>query len=58
MNMDNLHMEEFKQRIAALTDDEKEVVVKMLSNEILVGELNRRLTGMTDKMTLIKDILE
>lgn len=56
--MDNLHMEEFKQRIAALTDDEKEVVVKMLSNEILVGELNRRLTGMTDKMTLIKDILE
>lgn len=58
MNMDNLHMEEFKQRMAALTDDEKEVVVKMLSNEILVGELNRRLTGMTDKITLIKDILE
>lgn len=56
--METLHMEEFKQRITALTDEEKDVVVKMLPNEILVGELNRRLTGMTDKMTLIKDILK
>ena len=56
--MNTLHMEEFKQRMTALTDEEKEEVVKMLPNEILVGELNRRLTGMSDKMTLIKDILE
>ena len=56
--MYSLHMEEFKQRMTALTDDEKEEVVKMLPNEILVGELNRRLTGMSNKMTLIKDILE
>ena len=56
--MNTLHVEEFKQRMKSLTDEEKEIVVKTLSNEVLMGELNRRLTGMFDKFKQIKDIIE
>lgn len=56
--MNTLHSEEFKQRMGALTDEEKEQVAKMLPNEVLVEELNRRLTSMAEKMNSIKGILE
>ena len=56
--MNTLHEEEFKQRIAAFTDEEKKEVLKTLSNELLIEELNHRLTELTDKMIQIKTILE
>ena len=55
--METIEREEFTQRMRALSDDEKEIVAKTLSNKILMEELNRRLSGMADKITQIKDVL-
>ena len=48
--------EEFKQRMKNLDIEEKGIVVKTIPNEMLVEELNRRLTVMTDKISQVRDI--
>ena len=50
--------EEFKQRMRNLDDGEKAIVVKTISNEMLVEELSRRLTNMTDRINKVKDIFK
>ena len=54
--MANTDREEFKQRMKNLDAEEKGIVVKTISNEMLVEELNRRLTVMTDKIYQVKEI--
>ena len=54
--MDYLEREEFKQRMEALTSEEKEIVAKTIPNEMLVEELGRRLTVMSDKISQVIDI--
>ena len=48
--------EEFKQRMKNLDAEEKEIVVKTIPNEMLVDELKRRLTVMSDKISQVIDI--
>lgn len=48
--------EEFKQRMRNLDAEEKEIVVKTIPNEMLVDELKRRLTVMSDKISQVIDI--
>lgn len=48
--------EEFKQRMKNLDAEEKEIVVKTIPNEMLVEELKRRLTVMSDKISQVIDI--
>ena len=55
--MSNTDREEFKQRMRNLDAEEKKIVVNYLPNEILVEELNRRLTIMADKISQIKEVL-
>lgn len=55
--MSNTDREEFKQRMRNLDAEEKKIVVNYLPNDLLVEELNRRLTVMTDKISQIKEIL-
>ena len=55
--MSNTDREEFRQRMRNLDAEEKKIVVNYLSNDLLVEELNRRLTVMTDKISQIKEIL-
>lgn len=50
--------EEFKQRMRNLDAEEKKIVVKVIPNELLVEELNRRLTDMTSRINQVKDILK
>ena len=50
--------EEFKQRMRNLDVEEKKIVVKVISNEILIEELERRLTDMTNRINQVKDILK
>ena len=54
--MSNTDREEFKQRMRNLDAEEKEIVVKTIPNEMLVDELNRRLTVMSDKISQVIDI--
>ena len=54
--MANTDREEFKQRMRNLDDEEKGIVVKTIPNEMLVEELGRRLTFMTDKINQVKEI--
>lgn len=54
--MANSDREEFKQRMKNLDSDEKAIVVKTIPNEMLVEELGRRLTFMTDKINQVKEI--
>ncbi len=49
--------EEFKQRMRNLDSEEKKIVVKVIPNELLVEELERRLTDMTTRINQVKDIL-
>lgn len=56
--MDSLEREEFKQKVRAFNDEEKEIVLKNISNEMLVSEVNKRLTAMTDKINMVRDILK
>ena len=55
--MGNTDREEFKQRMRNLDAEEKKIVVNYIPNEMLVEELNRRLTVMTDKISQIKEVL-
>ena len=54
--MGNTDREEFKQRMKNLDMEEKGIVVKTIPNEMLVEELNRRLTVMSDKISQVIDI--
>ena len=54
--MGNSDREEFKQRMRNLDDEEKGIVVKTIPNEMLVEELGRRLTVMTDKIGQVREI--
>ncbi len=54
--MGNTDREEFKQRMRNLDAEEKEIVVKTIPNEMLVEELKRRLTVMSDKISQVIDI--
>ena len=54
--MGNSDREEFKQRMRNLDDEEKVIVVKTIPNEMLVEELGRRLTVMTDKISQVREI--
>ena len=56
--MYKLEKEEFTQRMRALSDEEKEIALKTMSNEMLMDELNRRLTIMTDNISMVRDILK
>lgn len=47
-----------KNRMRALTDDEKEMVIKTVSNEMLVRELERRLKLMTNRINQLKEIFK
>ena len=55
--MGNTDREEFKQRMRNLDDEEKEIVVKVIPNDLLVEELWRRLTSTTDRINQIKEVL-
>lgn len=55
--MNNLEMEEFTQRMKALSVEEQEIALKTMSNDMLVAELNRRLTTMTDSIDKVREIL-
>ena len=55
--MSNTDREEFKQRMRNLDAEEKKIVVNYIPNELLVEELNRRLTIMADKISQIKEVL-
>ena len=55
--MSNTDREEFKQRMRNLDAEEKKIVVNYIPNDLLVEELNRRLTIMADKISQIKEVL-
>ena len=54
--MTNTDREEFKQRMRNLDNEEKGIVVKTISNDMLVEELARRLNVMTDKISQVIEI--
>lgn len=49
--------EEFKQRMRNLDAEEKNIVVRVISNDVLVEELARRLTSTTNTLNQIREIL-
>ena len=56
--MGNTDREEFKQRMSNLDDEEKEIVVKIIPNDLLVEELWKRLTSTTDRLDQIREVLK
>ena len=54
--MGNTDKLEFAQRMKNLDAEEKEIVVKIIPNDLLVDELKRRLTVMSDKISQVMDI--
>lgn len=48
--------EEFTSRMKNLDEEEKAIVVKTISNEMLIEELKSRLTTMSDKINRIIDV--
>lgn len=52
-----LEREEFKQIVRNYTEEERAIIVKTLSNNLLLEELTRRLISSTDKLKGIRDIL-
>ena len=48
--------EEFESRMQNLDEEEKAIVVKTISNEMLIEELKSRLTTMSDKINRIIDV--
>lgn len=55
--MTELEREEFKQVIRNFNEEEKQITLKAMSNELLLGELTRRLTTGDNKLREIRDIL-
>ena len=54
--MSNTDKLELAQRMKNLDAEEKEIVVKTIPNKMLVEELERRLTVMSDKISQVMDI--
>lgn len=50
--------EEFKQRMRNLDAEEKKIVVKVIPNDLLLEELNKRLTSATDMIKQTREILK
>ena len=48
--------EEFESRMKNLDEEEKAIVVKTISNEMLIEELHSRLITMSDKINRIIDV--
>ena len=48
--------EVFESRMQNLDEEEKAIVVKTISNEMLIQELSSRLTTMSDKINRIIDV--
>ncbi len=48
--------EEFKQRMEALTSEEKEIVVKVIPDKLLIKELELRLIDMANTINQVKNI--
>lgn len=55
--MTELEREEFKQTVRNFNEEERAIVIKTLSNNLLLEELSRRLLNSTDKLKGIRDIL-
>lgn len=55
--MNNLEREEFTQRMKALDYEEKQIALKTMSNDMLVAELNRRLSTMSENIYKVMEIL-
>lgn len=48
------HLEEFRERAENFTDREKKIVIKTVSNQMLIAELGRRLTELTNTINKIR----
>ena len=55
--MTELEREEFKQVVRNFNEEERKITLKAMSNEMLLGELTRRLTTGANKLREIRDIL-
>lgn len=55
--MTELEKEEFKQFIRNFNEEEKQITLKLMSNDLLLGELTRRLSTGDSKLKNIRDIL-
>lgn len=55
--MTELEREEFKRAVRNFNEEEKQITIKTMSNELLLGELTRRLTTGANKLRDIRDIL-
>lgn len=55
--MTELEREEFKRAVRNFNEEEKQIIIKTMSNELLLGELTRRLTTGANKLRDIRDIL-
>ena len=53
--LEKKNLEEFKDRAENFTDREKKIVLKTISNKMLVDELNRRLTKATNTLNKIRE---
>ena len=50
--------EEFTSRMQNLDEEEKAIVVKTISNEMLIEELKSRLMDATNRINKIKDVFK
>lgn len=50
--------EEFKQRMENLDDEEKRIVVKTIPDELLLKELETRLSDMTNTINQMRNVLK
>lgn len=48
------HLEEFRQRAENFSDREKKIVLKTISNQMLIAELSRRLVELTNTINKIR----
>ena len=49
---------EMKDRAKGMSEEDKQIVLKTVSNEMLLGEVSKRLTTMTDKFNQVREILK
>ena len=56
--MTALEYSEMKDRAKGMSEEDKQVVLKTVSNEMLLGEVSKRLTNMTDKLNQVREILK
>lgn len=49
---------EMKDRAKGMSEEDKQIVLKTASNEMLLGEVSKRLTNLTDKINQVREILK